>query len=401
MMGKTTRAAIELSLHWKSFSGVHTDRYYAENIDFWRDLFPGNLKDGLTSLHRGDHYCEKFLPGSLVPPHSDRNIKQFNLDLFNPDKKHRVIKPVTGRYYPKGCCWRPLNSFPVDTSPIRVIDVSASSVTVDMNHPLSQFPLTIVSSAPQSTASVAQRGGAARDIGDLLTADGPGMQVPHPSVSKHSHHIYPLARLDNQDDRKFYQSARMVHHLDETARAHVRALYSRLLKPGATILDLMASWYSHLEDRSRYKEISGLGLNEEELQYNELLSDYVIQDLNKQQKLPYATNKFDAVICTVSVEYLCSPYEIFAELARIIRPGGLLIITISERWFPGKAIKSWEDLHPFERQGLVIQYFQHDNHFTNIHTESIRGYPRPSADPYHHRLSSSDSLYFVWGSVPI
>ena len=400
-MSTSLRAAVEFSLHWKSTSGVHTDRFYVEKLDFWRDFLPGNLKEGLTALQRGDHYCEKFVPGSLVPPHSDSNIKQFNRQLFNTSEKHGVLKPVPGRYYPKGCCWRPLNSFPVDTSPIRVIDVSESSVTVDMNHPLSQFPLTIVSSAPQSTASVSQRGGAAQDIGEMLTADGPGMQVPYPSVTKHSHHDYPFSRLDDQDDSRFYQSARMVHHLDETARSHVRALYSRLLRPGTNILDLMASWHSHLADGSRFKEITGLGLNEEELQHNDLLSDYVIQDLNKQQKLPFATNTFDAAICTVSVEYLCSPYEIFAELARIIKPGGLLIMTISERWFPGKAIATWEDLNPFERQGLVIQYFQHDNHFTNIHTESIRGYPRPSTDRYHQHVASSDPLYFVWGSVPI
>ena len=32
-------------------------------------------------------------------------------------------------------------------------------------------------------------------------------------------------------------------------------------------------------------------------------------------------------------------------------------MTFSDRWFPTKAIELWSELHPFERMGLVLDYF--------------------------------------------
>ena len=37
-------------------------------------------------------------------------------------------------------------------------------------------------------------------------------------------------------------------------------------------------------------------------------------------------NSFDTVLCSLSVEYLVRPFEVFAELARVLRPGGRLVI---------------------------------------------------------------------------
>ena len=399
-MGKTIRAAVEFSLQWESVVGVHHDRFYIERVDFWRDFFPGTIGDSIAGLSGNEYHRESFPPGVLVPAHRADNIKEVKRSLLLPEGDEKQQRELLGRYYPRGSYWKALNSFPGDISPMRVIDLTETTITVDMNHPLSRHPLTLVCSAPRNISHITQRGGSAQDIGALVTSGGTGMQVPHPSENRSSHPIYPLLRPDEGDDKQFYRSARMVHHLDERALSHVRSLYSRLLQPGNKVLDLMASWDSHLVEPSRYSHLTGLGLNEEELQRNEAFHDYLIHDLNRVPELPFGANSFDGVICTVSIEYLTRPYEIFAELARILKPGGLLVVTISERWFPTKAITSWENLHPFERQGLVIRYFMEGNHFVNIHTESIRGYPRPSGDKYYHHQPASDSLFFVWGYVP-
>ena len=188
----------------------------------------------------------------------------------------------------------------------------------------------------------------------------------------------------------------MVHHLDDTARRHVSSLYGRLLEPGTRVLDLMSSWQSHLSDSHSSCSITGLGLNQEEMQSNRALKEFRLHDLNRDPRLPFQDRSFDAAVCTVSIEYLSRPREIMNELARVIRPGGLFAAVVSERWFPGKQIASWSDLHPFERQGLVLSYFINEPGFEDIHTESIRGYPRPSGDRYRGQALFSDPVYAVW-----
>ena len=61
--------------------------------------------------------------------------------------------------------------------------------------------------------------------------------------------------------------------------------------------------------------------------------------------LPFEVARFDAVVCTVSVEYLTRPLEVFAEVRRVLKPGGRFITTFSNRWFPPKVIRIWQELH--------------------------------------------------------
>jgi SAM-dependent methyltransferase len=163
------------------------------------------------------------------------------------------------------------------------------------------------------------------------------------------------------------------------------------------VLDLMSSWQSHLPENLNLKRVVGLGLNENELRKNTRLSETVVQDLNLNSKLPFASNSFDTVICSVSVEYLVDPLAVFAEVGRILRPDGYFILTFSNRWFPTKAIKIWKELHEFERMGLVLEYFIRSGSFVNLQTYSIRGLPRPHDDKYFPDLWYSDPIYAVWG----
>lgn len=55
--------------------------------------------------------------------------------------------------------------------------------------------------------------------------------------------------------------------------------------------------------------------------------------------------------CVVSFEYLTQPMTELAELQRVLKPGGRLIATFSNRYFPPKVIHLWKSLHPTERLG--------------------------------------------------
>ena len=62
-------------------------------------------------------------------------------------------------------------------------------------------------------------------------------------------------------------------------------------------------------------------MNPDELSANKQLSNYVVQDLNKNPIFPFDDNTFDYVTCVVSVDYLIRPLEVFSEIRRVLRPG--------------------------------------------------------------------------------
>jgi len=82
----------------------------------------------------------------------------------------------------------------------------------------------------------------------------------------------------------------------------------------------------------------------------------------------------------------------------VLRPGGKFIVTFSNRWFPPKVARLWEDMHEFERPGLILEYFLRDGLFGDLETWSIRGLPRPADDKYADRRNDSDPVFAVWGS---
>jgi hypothetical protein len=111
-------------------------------------------------------------------------------------------------------------------------------------------------------------------------------------------------RTDNREDSTFYQQPHLMAHLDEVALLQFKAFYKRFVKPGIRVLDLMSSWNSHLPDGLADMQVTGLGMNAEEMQHNRQLNDYVVRDLNQPADVPFAAHQFDLAICTVSVEYL-------------------------------------------------------------------------------------------------
>jgi SAM-dependent methyltransferase len=204
-------------------------------------------------------------------------------------------------------------------------------------------------------------------------------------------------RQDINPDSEFYRNPRFTQHIDVIAIEMVRNTYDRFLDDGMRVLDLMSSWQSHLPHKTKLDQSIGLGLNEKELRRNPQLHDHVVHDLNEKPALPFESDHFDVVTCTVSIEYLIYPLEVFDEIARVLKPAGTFAITFSNRWFPTKAIKIWKDIHEFERMGLVLEYFIRSGKFKDLQTYSIRGLPRPREDKYYPDLRFSDPVYAVWG----
>jgi len=231
---------------------------------------------------------------------------------------------------------------------------------------------------------------------DALNA-GAGLETLHAPGTTDWFSDAPFQRMDPRDDGLFYAQPRLVQHVDATAIDNITAIYRRFLAPGMQVLDLMSSWVSHLPEDVDGLQITGLGMNAEELAQNPRLAQCVVHDLNLDPALPFDDRRFDAVICTASIEYLTQPVAVLRELGRVLKADAPLIITFSDRWFPTKAIALWNALHPFERMGLVLEYLRAPGNFTGLATESVRGYPRPPDDKYAGQLSLSDPVFAVWG----
>ncbi len=165
-------------------------------------------------------------------------------------------------------------------------------------------------------------------------------------------------KLDNTDDRQFYVYPRLVTHVDEGFIRQLTDLYRERLKPDTQILDMMSSWVSHLPNEMKFARVEGHGLNGEELAKNPRLDSYVVQNLNADPKLPFTDSQFDAVLNCVSVQYLQYPEAVFAEIYRILKPGGVAIFSFSNRMFYDKAIQAWREGSENSRVELVKSYFQ-------------------------------------------
>jgi SAM-dependent methyltransferase len=207
----------------------------------------------------------------------------------------------------------------------------------------------------------------------------------------------PYAR-PHADDAAFYAPPRIVDHLDRTALEQWRVLTGRFVTNGMAMLDLMASHDSHLPDDVHPARFAGLGMNAAELSHNAKLTECIVHDLNADTTLPFTSGEFDVVLCALSIEYLVRPEAVLHEVARVLKPGGTCVVSLSERWFPPKAVNPWPTLHPFARVAWVLRHLQRTG-FTTLHTESLRGLPRPADDKHIRQTRFADPLFAVWGSV--
>jgi SAM-dependent methyltransferase/FKBP-type peptidyl-prolyl cis-trans isomerase 2 len=381
-------ADIVFQIKWESETASHTDIYAAQGVNMWRDWLPDAVRKAVLGKHQLEQATIDFGPNALFGS---------NGAPVSIDRKQFSMVPRTGRFYPKGRIRGFPGVFPQNMQPFRCVDVKNGHMTLDMSHPLAPYPLALTMTVGQMSAQKVERGGTSVDWVGLLT-EGPGMQARWQGTPTDFFSGTPFARSDDQPDDRFYSKPRLVHHLDQTAREMVTDLYKRFVKDGMQVLDIMSSWTSHIPKDVRPGSVSGLGMNRIELEQNSRLTAIQIHDLNADPVLPHGNESFDVVLCTVSVEYLTRPLEVFAEVGRVLKPGGTLVVTFSNRWFPPKAIQIWEQTHEFERVGLVVEYFLRSGIFENLNTFSMRGLPRPQDDKYARELYLSDPVYAVWGS---
>ena len=387
------------SLRWSSETAEHEDVFHFPKLNVWRDLdlLPQTVQQEILGQPAGHTGSAGFPPGVLVEPRDSRNLVRIRARQFNRRwLKHRSIEPRLGRFYPRGVLQGVAGIYPEDHGPARLIGMAGDQLEFDLNHPLSRYPAEVAVEIREILPGGDEHGGRCTDILSDL-AKGPGMQVRQGDQVTDFFADAPFRRMDPGNDTLFYALPRMMSHLDATALERVSRLYGELVTPGAEVLDLMSSFDSHLPDGLATSGVTGLGMNRDELDANPVLGGKLVQDLNENSHLPFPENSFDAVLCTVSVEYLVQPFAVFREVARVLRPGGVFALTFSNRWFPPKVIDLWQNLHEFERPALVLEYFLQSRDFERLHSFSERGLLRPEDDRYAAQSYFSDPIHAVWG----
>jgi SAM-dependent methyltransferase len=192
-----------------------------------------------------------------------------------------------------------------------------------------------------------------------------------------------FTRFDESEDELFYAEPRLVVHIDDGAIAAAGELYARVLPPDDDILDLMSSWKSHLPPAFRTRSLVGLGMNEVELRENDRLDRWVVHNLNRDPRLPFPDESFGGCICTVSVQYLTRPVEVFREVRRVLRPGAPFVVTFSNRCFPTKAVALWQTLSDTDHARLVGAYFELSGGWQALEALDCSPEPAGMADPLY------------------
>ena len=389
-------AAINFEIRWSSPEAVHREHFMARKANMWRDIFPADLKEALMGQPAGGEAVVSCRPGEAVPARSGQDILSTRPQNFmRREFLGRYVEPVRGRFYPRGML-AGTGFFSTDMRPCRITDLDEAELRADCAHPLSDYNVEVRARLEDLATKECEIGGRMNHWMEEILGSGPGMQARTGNAPTQFAHAHGFERNDSMDDARFYSSPRFIDHIDARARGFLAGEYARELEPDMKVLDLMSSVTSHVPQDMQL-QVTGLGLNPEEMQANPVLDSHVVHDLNRYQELPFNDESYDAVLCSLSVEYLTSPWAVAREVARVLRSGGIFMAGFSNRWFPPKVVRLWQELHEFERSGFVLDLLLQTNSFKDLESISIRNWWRPEDDPHTGQTWVSDPVYVVKG----
>jgi SAM-dependent methyltransferase len=224
-------------------------------------------------------------------------------------------------------------------------------------------------------------------------------EAAHPGGTLDHFRVEDFARDDDSPDAAFYRSPRFVNHLDSLALSTVEDVFVRLIPKRSNILDLMAGPESHLRPELEPASVTGLGMNQEELDANPSLSLTIVHDVNADPSLPFEDDTFDVVVNTVSVDYLIRPVEVFRDVGRVLTPEGRFIVVFSNRMFPPKAVHIWRRSNESQRVDLVKRYLSLAGNLWMEGNFESKNKPRPKDDKYYSFGIPSDPIYAIWAKA--
>jgi SAM-dependent methyltransferase len=137
------------------------------------------------------------------------------------------------------------------------------------------------------------------------------------------------AMLSRDDEHWWYRGRRKV----------LNAELDRLpLEPEARLLDAGCGSGRTLDELARYGRVSGVDLSPDAVETARRRGHDDVR-VARVEELPFADATFDVVTCLDVVEHTPDDRAALAELRRVTRPGGLLLVTVPAY----QALWSWHD----------------------------------------------------------
>jgi len=176
------------------------------------------------------------------------------------------------------------------------------------------------------------------------------------------------SKLDVTPDELFYVIPRIgIYHVDDGWRAQLTELYRLLIPSGSDVLDLCSQHDSHLPAGVEYNSLTVHGMNYLELLANQRANSRFTRNFNADPSLrDLKDESLDAVLMAVSIQYMQQPLVLFEEVRRVLRPGGVFVVSFSDRMFFTKAINAWTRQRSMSSLAqLVLSYFT-DSGFVGV-----------------------------------
>jgi SAM-dependent methyltransferase len=231
-----------------------------------------------------------------------------------------------------------------------------------------------VPSSANAMSTDPKKGTSLPDLGEIESAvPKDWSDVENPFLDSDAKTMF--GRLDASPDTVFYTDPRFVEHVDENAvEIMTNYISTQAISPNDCVLDLCSSWTSHVDPTmaKQMNRFAGLGMNSKELEGNTALSEWAVQDLNNNPKLPYEDNSFDVVLCQLSIDYLTKPLEVLREAGRVLKPQGKIHIMFSNRLFLSKAVGLWTGADDLDHAYYVGCYLHFcDGDYTKIASKDL------------------------------
>ncbi len=148
-----------------------------------------------------------------------------------------------------------------------------------------------------------------------------------------------MARSESKDDfifgvnptrRRYRLRYARYWALAETIASHLRE------RRDADTLDLLDAglgygrtlWFLENNDSAKHLRFFGMDISEWRLQRVHHAEKWRLIRSNIQGGIPFADASFDIIVCEQVLEHLEDPRGIIEEFARVLRPGGLLILGV-------------------------------------------------------------------------
>ncbi len=395
---KNSVFSAHVGIKWQGQDCQFTDWSFIPAINLWRDYLPAEIESKLPGKISGDEITQNFLAGDIIENSLSSQKHSVLKNQFQPPKKgFEPILPLHGRYYPKDFFTGVEGIYEGNKFPCRITAVEKNSISVDLNHPLAGRDIEMIMQVDSIKNEGAERGGRSNDITSIACDKGPGMQDILSDEETDFLSSNPFSRLDSGDDSLFFKQPDFAPFWDSTALRQVSDLYKTLIHGKAQVLDLMAGAHSPLlEAEIDIDSITCAGLNDAEMEQNSNCNQSFTVDVNNMNSLPFENGQFDSVLIHAAIEYVINPELLFAEIKRVLKPSGKVIISFSNRSIPQKVIQLWSGAHEFERPAIVLSYLRTSGGFGNFNSYSKRGLFRPEDDKLAHKLLHSDPVYVIW-----